>query len=380
MKSIYLDHAATTPCDPAVIEAMKPYWTDVFANANSPHRAGQAANKALADARFLLASLLGVTDKEIVFTSGATEANNHVIRALVQSFKEPCHIIASHLEHHCIIQPLQYLQAQGLVDITWIHPDGLGVIEPEHIKMAIKPSTKLVIVQHANNQIGTVQSIPMIGKICRDAKVLFLVDAVQTIGHQPVNINDLMCDFVTMSAHKFYGPKGIGALYIRHGVKLDGWILGGDQERSRRAGTVNVPGVVGMAHALKIACERMRDDHMRECKLRDSLISQVIANIDGASLNGHRQQRLANNVNFAFEGIDSEQLLTALDMAGIYASMGSACTSGRLEPSHVLKAIGLSDALALGSLRLTVGRMTTQQDIDDTAKRIIECVHQLRIS
>ena len=378
MKNIYLDYAATTPCDARVYEAMCPFFTDIFANANSPHQAGQLARKSLEDARALTASHLNAHMNDIIFTSGATESNNHVINGIVDAAAQLSHLIVSTIEHHCIIEPVNHLLKLGKIEVTWINPNQEGVIDPQAIKAAIKSNTVLVIVHHANNQIGTIEDITAIAAICRDKGVKFLVDAVQTVGHIPVNVASIGCDFLSLSAHKFYGPKGIGALYVRKGVNIPSLILGGDQERGRRSGTVNVAGAVGLARALDMAAKQLSEDMQHDSELRNQLITGIVTTIEGVHLNGHATARLPNNVNITIDSIDSEQLITALDLAGIACSMGSACTAGRLTPSHVLKAIGLSDAAALGSLRLTVGRLTTQDDIKYCVEQLANKVKQLR--
>lgn len=379
MKNIYLDYAATTPCDPRVLDAMTPFFTQTFANANSPHQAGQTARKHLEDARESVARLLNCHANEIFFTSGATESNNYVIQGIVNAAKyQPCHIVASSIEHHCIIEPLNHLIKAGKIDVTWVNPDDNGIIYPETIESAIESYTALVIVHHANNQIGTIEDVKTIAQVCQQKNVLFLVDAVQTVGHIPVNINDIGCDFLSFSAHKFYGPKGIGGLFVKKGVKVPSLILGGDQERGQRAGTVNLPGAVGLAKALSITYEQMDADIKHDYDLRERIIEGILSRITGVKLNGHRENRLPNNINVAFDGVDSEQLLTALDLSGLACSMGSACTAGRLTPSHVLQAIGLSDALALGALRITVGRYTTHQDVDYFLEQLVLKVNQLR--
>lgn len=360
---IYLDHAATTPCDPRVLKAMSPFMLEDFANPNSPHRWGQKARKALEDSRAEIAALLGVDPTEIIFTSGATESNNAVLFSFIQEQEQAVHIVASALEHHCIIEPLKYWASRGRIDVTWVSPDANGIISPGDIKQALKPHTALVIVHHANNQIGTIQPLKEIIQVSHQQGVPVLADCVQTIGHIPVSLADLGVDYASFSGHKFYGPKGVGALYIAKKAKFKPMLLGGDQERGRRAGTVNLPGSVGLAEALRLATVQMSDDVEHDRALRDACVSYIQEHIPDIKINGDMQNRLPNNVNVSFKGIDSEQLLTALDLSGVGVSMGSACTSGRLTPSHVLKAIGLTDQMALGALRITVGRSTTKEQM-----------------
>ncbi len=363
MLCIYLDHASTTPCDPAVVEAMRPYLGGQGGNASSPHQKGREARKAIEQARVLLSSFIGAKPSEIVFNSGASEGHNHAIAAAAAALKEKGrHIVASAIEHHSVLEPLRKLAGQGF-QLTLVKPGTNGIVAVEDVRAALRPDTILVCLQHANNEIGTLQPVEETGKLCRSRGIYFLVDAVQTMAHVPVDVNQIQCDFLTLSAHKFYGPQGVGALFIRQGVDCPALILGGDQENGRRAGTQNTAGIVGLGEAIKLAQARMSEEAVRESALRDTIIAGALKDIPGAVLNGHARQRLPNNAHFSFPGIDGETLVLALDMAGVAVSMGSACTSGRLEPSHVLKAIGLSDALALGSLRVTVGRWTTQQDI-----------------
>jgi len=364
MLPIYLDYAASSPCDPQVLEKMRLFFYEKSGNASSPYAQGRQARKALEEAREAAAGFLGAQPKEIVFTSGATESNNHAIFSTARALKHKGkHIIASAIEHHSVLEPLHQLVQDGF-EVSFIKPQANGVTNIEEIKSICRKETILICLAHANNQIGTLQPIEELGAWCRKQGVYFLVDATQTVGHLPVNVNGINCDFLSCSAHKFYGPQGVGLLYIRQGIDLPAFILGGDQERGRRAGTHNVAGVVGLAEAFKICQSRMTDDAKREVALRDKIIDAVLSKIPSTRLNGHRATRLPNNAHFSFERINGEELVSALDMAGIAVSMGSACTWGRMEPSHVLKAIGLSDELALGSLRISVGRWTTEQDVD----------------
>lgn len=378
MKPIFLDYASTTPVDPVVVEAIQPFFYDDFGNPSSPHFYGQKARKAIEEARENLAKCIGSYPDEIVFTSGATEANNLAIFGVAKSLKgRGNHIIVSKSDHHSVIRPAEELRSQGF-DVTWLDVDRFGQVDPKEVEKSITPKTILVAVMHASNEIGTIQPVREIGQITRARNVYFLVDAVQTAGHIPVNVNELNCDLLSLSAHKFYGPKGAGALYVRKGTWLTACLLGGDQERSRRASTHNVPGIVGMAHAISICQQQMPQEIEIQTGLRDLLIDFVKNNIEGAFVNGHPDERLPNNAHFSFTGIDGESLLMSLDMHGFCVSMGSACTSGSLTPSHVLTAIGLTDPLALGSLRVTVGRWTTNKEIGAFCEQLKKSVEQLR--
>ena len=378
MRYIYLDHAASTPCDPRVFEVMNPYFFKQSANASSPHRQGRQARKAIEEARERLAVFIGAMPSEIVFTSGASESNNHVIFSAAKAFGfKGRHIIASAIEHHSILEPLHQLEKDGF-QVSYIKPGIDGIIASEDIKAALRKETIFVCLAHANNEIGTRQPVDEVGRWCRERGLLFLVDATQTVGHIPVNVKDIYCDFLSLSAHKLYGPQGVGALYIRQGIELPALIFGGDQERGRRAGTHNTAGIVGLGEAVKLCQTQMTESASREAALRDRVIEFVLKEIPLAILNGHREKRLSNNAHFSFEGINGEELVSALDLAGVAVSMGSACTWGQLEPSHVLKAIGLTDRMALGSLRVSVGRWTTEQDISYFLEHLKLKVDQLK--
>jgi cysteine desulfurase len=378
MRPVYLDHAASTPCDPRVLEAMRPYFFEQAGNASSPHKQGRQARKALEEAREILAAFIGAAPAEIIFTSGASESNNHTIFSTARAASgKGRHIIASAIEHHSVLEPLHQLEREGF-QVSYIKPDPDGIVEYEAIKSALRPDTILVCLQHANNEIGTLQPVEELGRLCREKGVRFLVDATQTVGHIPVNVKNISCDFLSFSAHKFYGPQGAGVLYIRQGTECPAFILGGDQERGRRAGTHNITGIVGLGVAVKLAQAQMPKDAAREADLRDRVIDSVLKVIPGAVLNGHPQKRLPNNAHFSFPGISGEELVSALDLAEVAVSMGSACTWGRLEPSHVLKAMGLTDQMALGSLRVTVGRWTTEQDINYFLEQLKLKISKLR--
>ncbi len=364
MRSIYLDHAASTPCDPRVLEAMRPYFFEQSGNASSPHLNGRRALKAIEEAREISARVINAAPLELIFTSGASEGNNHAIFSTARSLKDKGrHIIASAIEHHSVLEPLHQLQKEGF-EVSFLKPKSDGIMVYEEILSAVRPDTILVCLAHANNEIGTIQPVEQVGRMCRGRGIYFLVDATQTVGHIPVNVKEINCDLLSFSAHKFYGPQGVGALYIRQGINLPAFIMGGDQERGRRAGTHNSTGIVGLGEALKIAQAEMIEETSKQIVLRDNIIDHVLKEIPSAIQNGHPEKRLPNNAHFSFEGIKGEDLVSVLDQAGISVSMGSACTWGKLEPSHVLSAIGLTDQLALGSLRVTVGRWTTNQDIE----------------
>lgn len=379
MQKIYFDYAATTPTDPEVLKTMEPYFFEKFGNASSPHSIGREASSALEDARDKVARFIGAKSEDIVFNSGATEASNHVIFGLAKSLKDKGrHIIVSPIEHHCVLEPIEALKQEGF-KVTYLKVDEHGLVDPEEVKKHITTETILVAVMHASNEIGTIQPIVEIGKITKEHKIPFLVDTVQTIGHIPFKVSDLNCDLITMSAHKFYGPKGVGALYVRKGLKLSRFLLGGDQERNLRASTQNVAGAIGMAKAIELCQTKMQDEINYQTTLRNKLLDEIPKKISGVKVNGDLKQRLPNNAHFSFEKVSGESLLMSLDMTGICASMGSACTSGAIDPSHVLRAIGISDELALGSLRITIGRWTKPEDIEVLLERLPKIVKTLRI-
>lgn len=379
MRRIYLDHAATTPTDPQVVQAMLPYMTEIFGNPSSIHGFGREARKALDESRAIIARELGVSDaSQIIFTAGGSEADNHAIKGTVEALKgKGNHIITSSIEHHAVLDACRSLEKQGF-NVTYLPVDQDGRVHVEDLEAALTDQTILVSIMHANNEVGTIQPIKEIAEILRPRGILFHTDAVQTVGSIPVNFNDLGVDLLSLSAHKFYGPKGIGALVVRKGVRLSPLIHGGAQERNRRAGTENVPAVVGMAKALELANANLHADGERIRRLRDRLIDSVMQRFDHVKLNGHRSERLPGNANFSFEFIEGESLLLNLDLKGIAASSGSACTSGSLDPSHVLLAMGLCHEIAHGSLRLTIGKSTTDEDIDTVLNVLPEIVERLR--
>jgi len=379
MPKIYLDYASTTPVDPEVIAAMIPYFQGHFGNASSPHAYGRDAHQALEESRECLARLIGAQSREIIFTSGATEANNHALLGTARVHKDKGkHIIISAVEHHSVLEPAEYLRKNEGFEVTVVGVDQHGLVDPREIAGAIREDTVLVAVMCASNEIGTVQPITEIGAITQKHKVLFLVDAVQAVGHIPIDVNELKADLLSLSAHKFYGPKGIGALFIRGETDIAPFLLGGDQEGGRRASTQNVCGAVGLAKALEMCGQWMKREAVNQTKLRNRLLSEVPRLISGVKVNGHKTHRLPNNAHFAFEHIQGESLLMGLDQSGIAVSMGSACTAGAMEPSHVLRAIGLPDELAMGALRVTLGRWTTTEQIDYFLEQLPALVKNLR--
>ena len=379
MQRIYFDYASTTPTDPEVRKAIEPFLYERFGNPSSQHSIGREAQKALEESRETLARFIGANAEEIIFNSGATEGNNHAIFGAARTLQNKGkHIIVSSVEHHSVLEPALYLEKEGY-SVTYLPVDQYGLVNPEDVKKAICPDTILIAVMHASNEIGTIQPIVEIGKIARAHQIFFLVDAVQTVGHIPVNVNELGADLFSLSAHKFYGPKGIGALYIRKGVKITPFLMGGDQEREQRASTQNVAGAVGLAKAVELCQKKMSDEANQQKFLRDKLLEEILQRVEGVHVNGHPTERLPNNAHFSFEGIQSESLLMSLDMRGICASMGSACTAGAMAPSHVLKAIGLSDELAFGALRISIGRWTTEEEIDYFLEELSKIVRRLRV-
>ncbi len=378
MKKIYFDYASTTPVDPDVIKAMEPYFFEKFGNPSSPHSVGRESQKALENARQTTAEFLGAKVEEIVFTSGGSESNNHSILGIARGLKERGnHLILSNIEHHSVLEPALSLQKEGF-KVTCVPVDQKGIVNPEDIKKAVTDKTILIALIHASNEIGTMQDVAAVGKIAREAGIYFHVDAVQTVGHLPVDVNEIGCHILSLAAHKFYGPKGAGALYIRQGTRIANYLLGGDQERGRRASTQSVAGAVGLAKAIELCSQQMEEEIKTQTSLRNKLITEIPRRIDHCFLSGHPTQRLPNNAHFSFASLSGESLLMSLDMVGIASSMGSACTAGSLEPSHVLKAIGLSDELALAALRISIGRWTTVEEIDSFLDQLPLIVERLR--
>jgi cysteine desulfurase len=378
MKKIYLDYAATTPTDERVVEAMQPYFSDIFANPSSAHSFSQDAKDAVAEARCNTALFVGAGPFEIIFTSGGTESNNMVIKGVAYAWREKGdHIITSSIEHHSVLRPCEFLERQGF-RVTYLPVDNYGMVDPDDVKKAITDKTILISIMHANNEIGTIQPVREIGGIARDKGVYFHVDAVQTLGHLPVDVDDLNADLISASGHKFYGPKGVGILYARKGVKIQPFMHGGDQEMGKRASTHNVPGIVGFGKAVEIAAEEMKTRTGQLRGLRDILINGVLSSIDEAFLNGHPDKRLPNNVNVSIPHMEGESLLLDLDKAGIACSTGSACTSFSQDTSHVLASIGVPPELANGSLRFSLGRSTTKDDIGYVLDVLQDIVAKLR--
>jgi cysteine desulfurase len=378
MKRVYLDYAATAPTDPEVVKAMEPYFFELFGNPSSIHTFGQEAKKAIEDARERIASFLGAKSEEIVFTSGGTESNNFAIEGIAYANeKKGKHIIISAIEHHAVSEPAKLLEKRGF-EVTVVGVDKQGLVDPGDIKKAITDKTILISLMHANNEIGVIQPIADIGKIAKEKGVLFHSDAVQTVGHIPVRVDDLNVDLLSLSGHKFYGPKGIGVLYIRKGTRIERFLHGGDQEKGRRASTENTPGIVGLAKAIELCSVKIQEEAKFQSGLRDRLITEIPKRIPEVYLNGHPTKRLPNNVNFSIKYIEGESILLSLDMLGIAASTGSACTSSSLEPSHVLLAIGLPHEIAHGSLRLTLGRWTKKEDVDYLLEQLPPVVEKLR--
>ena len=378
MKRIYLDYAATTPTHPEVVKAMLPYFTDAFGNPSSIYSYGQEAKGAIEEARVKVADLIGARDEEIIFTSGGTEADNFALKGVAYA-NEPKgnHIITSCIEHHAVIETCKFLEGRGF-RITYLPVDEYGLVDPGDVKKAITDNTILISVMQANNEIGTVEPIAEIGGIAKEARVYFHTDAVQTAGHVPVDVNELGVDLLSMSAHKLYGPRGVGALYIRKGTKLIPFMHGGEQERRRRASTENVPGIVGFGKAVELAQQEMSQEAKRLAYLRDQLVKGLLERIDHTCLNGHPLKRLPNNVNISVDYVEGESMVLNLDLEGICASTGSACSSSSLEPSHVLLAMGLSHERAHGSLRFTLGKWTTEEEIEQVLDVLPRIVAKLR--
>lgn len=377
-KYIYMDNAATTPVKKEVLDEMIPYFNEKYGNPSSVYSLGGKSKKAVEEAREKIAKAIGTSSREIFFTGSGSEADNWAIKGIAYANKHKGnHIITSKIEHHAILHTCEYLEKNGF-EVTYLDVDEYGFVDVEDIKNAIKENTILVSIMFANNEIGTIQPIKEIGKITKEKGIYFHTDAVQAIGHVRIDVNDMNIDLLSMAAHKFYGPKGIGVLYIRQGIKIDSLITGGSQERKKRAGTENVPSIVGMGKAIEIAHENMEEDNKRLISLRDSLIEKINSNIDYIRLNGPTNKRLPGNVNFCFRFIEGESLLLSLDMVGIAASSGSACTSGSLDPSHVMLSIGLTHEVAHGSLRLSLGDFNTAEEIDYVVKNLVTIVNRLR--
>lgn len=375
---IYLDNAATTRTAQEVVDAMLPYFTESYGNPSSIYELGQRSKEAITKAREEIARVIGAKPEEIYFTGGGSEADNWAIKAAYEAYKNKGnHIITSKIEHHAVLHTCQYLEKQG-ARVTYLDVDENGMIDLDQLQKAITPETILITIMFANNEIGTIEPVKEIGMIAKEHGILFHTDAVQAFGQVPIDVDELNIDMLSSSAHKINGPKGIGCLYIRKGVKIRSFIHGGAQERKRRAGTENVPGIVGYGVAARMAAESMEERTKKEQELRDYFIRQVLEEVPYTRLNGDPVKRLPNNANFSFRFIEGESLLIMLDMKGVAGSSGSACTSGSLDPSHVLLAIGLPHETAHGSLRLTLGADTTKEDLDYTLEQIKEIVAKLR--
>ncbi|HIV16516.1 MAG TPA: cysteine desulfurase NifS [Candidatus Alectryocaccobium stercorigallinarum] len=377
-KMIYLDNAATTRTAPEVVEAMLPYFSELYGNPSSIYSLAGKSKEAIDKARAQIANVIGAKPEEIYFTAGGSEADNWALKATFEYFKgKGNHIITTKIEHHAILHTCEYLEKLG-ARVTYLDVDKDGLVDIEELKAAITPETILISIMFANNEIGTIEPIKEIGEIAKEHNILFHTDAVQAFCQVPINVDEMHIDMLSSSGHKINGPKGIGFLYIRKGVKIKSFVHGGAQERKRRAGTENVPGIVGYGKAAEMANASMAERTAKEIELRDHMIERLSNEIPHAKLNGHKTKRLPNNVNFSFEFVEGESLLLWLDQAGICASSGSACTSGSLDPSHVLLAIGLVHDIAHGSLRLTLGADTTLEDVDYAVDKIKEIVQNCR--
>lgn len=377
-KLIYMDHAATTPIHPDVLEAMMPYLTDQFANPSTLYRFGMEARRAVEEAREHVAAILGAAPVEIYFTSGATEADNWAIIGAAQARESKGrHIITSAIEHHAVLETCEFLKKRGY-DLTVLPVDSDGLINPEDVRNAITDQTILITIMHSNNEVGVIQPIAEIGAIAREKGILFHTDATQSVGKVPLDVNELNVDLLSLSAHKLYGPKGVGALYIRRGARILPFMHGGSQEGHKRAGTHNVPGIVGLGKAAEIAQATMAEESARLEALRDRMIDGILTRIPNSQLNGHRTKRLPFNLNVSIAGVEGESMILMLDALGICVSSGSACTSGDLSASHVLLALGLPHELAHASLRMTLGRDNTEEDVDKVLEVLPGVVNRLR--
>lgn len=378
MEQIYLDYAATTPADKAVVDKMLPYFTEKSGNASSFHLAGRIAREAIEDARKEIAQFIGALPEEIIFTSGGTESDNMAIKAFAYANKQKGnHIIVSAIEHHAIVEPCEVLKKEGF-EISYAPVDEFGIVDIQKLKELLTDKTILVSVMHANNEVGSIQPVAEIAKLLKDKDIALHTDAVQTFGHIDVNVDDLNVDMLSVSGHKLYGPKGIGALYIRKGTRIKSLIQGGAQERRLRASTENVPAIVGFAEAVRLAGKNMKAEADFQRRLQKKLIDGIVAEIPDVKLNGHPEKRLPNNVNISFAYIEGESILLNLDMEGICASTGSACASGTLDPSHVLLAMGLNHETAHGSIRFSMGRFTKESDIDAVLSVLPGIISKLR--
>lgn len=377
-KVIYMDNAATTPVKPQVMDAMMPYFCELYGNASSVYRFAGQATKAVDASRETIAEFLGASADEIYFTGGGSESDNWALKSVAENYeKNGKHIITSKIEHHAILHTCEYLEKKGY-EITYLDVDENGVVDLEQLKSSIRPDTILVSIMFANNEIGTIQPVAEIGRIAHEHGVLFHTDAVQAYGHEKIDVEAMNIDMLSASGHKLNGPKGVGILYVRKGVRIGSFIHGGAQEKGKRAGTINTPGIVGLAEATRLAADKLNERKEKETELRDYLIDSILKEIPYTKLNGHRTDRLANNINVSFRFIEGESLLLMLDAAGICGSSGSACTSGSLDPSHVLLAIGLPHEIAHGSLRLTISEDNTKEEADVVIDKLKGIVNNLR--
>lgn len=378
MKPVYFDHAATTPVHPQVLEAMLPYFSEHAGNASSLHTPGQVAAQAVEEARARVAELINCDPREIIFTGSGTEADNFALKGVAEKLKDRGnHLITSSIEHHAVEMTCRYLEKRGF-QVTYLPVDQYGMVHPEELKKALREETILVSIMHANNEVGTVQPIKELVEIAHERGVLFHTDAVQTVGSIPVDVKELGVDLLSLSAHKFYGPKGVGALFLRKGVSIEPLIHGGGQERNLRAGTTNVPGIVGLGKAAELARKELPQRMEHNLKLRERLIKGLEERLSDFLLTGHREKRLPGNVSLCVQYIEGESMLLLLNAEGFACSSGSACTSGSLEPSHVLIAMGIDPQLAQGSLRITLGRENTEEEVDKFLEVLPRVVERLR--
>lgn len=378
MRTIYMDHSATTPVDPAVFDAIKPYYNDRYGNASSVYSLGQISRRAVEEAREQVASLLNADAQDIIFTSGGTEADNHaLIGYMTSNTKRGNHIITSSIEHHAILETCAYLKKQGF-EVTTLPVDEYGMVQPSALKEALRPSTIMVSIMHANNEVGTIQPIKELSALTHEAGAVFHTDAVQTAGKITIDVKDMGIDLLSASSHKLYGPKGVGCLYVKKGIRLSNYMHGGQQERKMRAGTENVPGIVGFGKAAELARLNMKEREIKLTKLGDRLMNGILTSIPDSIRTGHPSKRVPGSVSVCFRYVEGESILLMLDSFGIMASSGSACTSGSLDPSHVLLAMGLPHEIAHGSLRLTLGKDNTEDDVDYVLQVLPKIIENLR--